>query len=51
MKNKKILLISGTSKGLGKDLVKYFIKNYIVFGCGRNKLSLNSKNITIQCWM
>lgn len=45
MKNKKkILLISGTSKGLGKDLVKYFIKkNYTVFGCGRNKLSLNSK--------
>tara|TARA_B100000945_G_scaffold314125_1_gene311272 strand:- start:214 stop:324 length:111 start_codon:yes stop_codon:yes gene_type:complete len=25
-KNKKILLISGTSKGLGKDLSKYFIK-------------------------
>ena len=45
MKNKKkILLISGSSKGLGKDLVKYFIKrNYIVFGCGRNKLNLNSK--------
>ena len=45
MKNKKkILLILVTSKGLGKDLVKYFIKkNYIVFGCGRNKLSLNSK--------
>ena len=32
MKNKKkILLISGTSKGLGKDLVKYFIKKIILF--------------------
>ena len=44
MKNKKKILLIKTSKGLGKDLVKYFIKkNYIVFGCGRNKLSLNSK--------
>ena len=27
-KNKKILLISGTSKGLGRDLLKYFVKGY-----------------------
>ena len=43
-KNKKILLISGTSKGLGTDLSKYFIKkNFAVYGCSRNKLNLNSK--------
>lgn len=43
-KNKKILLISGTSKGLGKDLSKYFLKkNFIVFGCSRSKTKLNSK--------
>ena len=43
-KNKKILLISGTSKGLGKDLSKYFLKkNFIVFGCSRSKTKFNSK--------
>ena len=30
-KNKKILLISGTSKGLGRDLLKYFVKKILLF--------------------
>ena len=44
MKNKKILLISGTSKGLGRDLLKYFVKkNFIIFGCSRSNLKFTSK--------
>ena len=43
-KNKKILLISGTSKGLGRDLLKYFVKkNFIIFGCSRSNLKFTSK--------
>lgn len=43
-KNKKILLISGTSKGLGKEISNYYLKkNYIVYGCSRTKININSK--------
>ena len=44
-KIKKILVITGTSSGLGKDLVNYFVKNnFIVFGCSRGKKKINIKN-------
>lgn len=43
-KSRRILLITGTSSGLGKDLSKYFLKkNYIVFGCSRRKSKISSK--------
>ena len=43
-KSRRILLITGTSSGLGKDLSKYFLKkNYIVFGCSRGKSKISSK--------
>ena len=46
MKNSKsVLIITGTSSGLGKDLAKYFLKkNYIVCGCSRGKSKINSRN-------
>ena len=43
-KSRRILLITGTSSGLGKDLSKYFLrKNYIVLGCSRTKSKISSK--------
>ena len=43
-KGRRILLITGTSSGLGKDLSKYFLrKNYIVLGCSRGKSKISSK--------
>ena len=43
-KNRRVLLITGTSSGLGKDLSKYFLKkNYTVFGCSRSKSKISSK--------
>ena len=42
---KSVLIITGTSSGLGKDLAKYFLKKkYIVCGCSRSKGKINSKN-------
>ena len=44
-KHKSVLIITGTSSGLGKDLAKYFLKKkYIVCGCSRGKSKINSKN-------
>ena len=43
-KSRRILLITGTSSGLGKDLSKYFLrKNYIVLGCSRTRSKISSK--------
>ena len=43
--NKSVLIITGTSSGLGKDLAKHFLKkNYIVCGCSRGKSKINKKN-------
>tara|TARA_B100000965_G_scaffold259788_1_gene219035 strand:- start:845 stop:1555 length:711 start_codon:yes stop_codon:yes gene_type:complete len=46
MKNSKsVLIITGTSSGLGKDLARYFLKKkYIVCGCSRGKSKINSRN-------
>jgi 3-oxoacyl-[acyl-carrier protein] reductase len=43
--NKSVLIITGTSSGLGKDLAKHFLKkNYTVCGCSRGKSKINKKN-------
>ena len=42
--SKSVLIITGTSSGLGKDLAKYFIKKkYIVCGCSRGKSKIYSQ--------
>lgn len=41
----KVIVITGTSKGIGKSLAIYYLsKNYIVIGCSRTKNSINDKN-------
>jgi 3-oxoacyl-[acyl-carrier protein] reductase len=45
MDKENIMLITGTSKGIGSHLVKHFIKrNYYVIGCSRNQINFNLKN-------
>ncbi|MDE6886340.1 MAG: SDR family oxidoreductase [Helicobacteraceae bacterium] len=45
--NKKVFIITGTSKGIGKELCLYYLnKDYIVCGCARGKSSINHKNYT-----
>ncbi len=47
MKNKKIILITGTSKGIGKYLAEYYCeKDYIVTGCSRNDSEIKNDNYT-----
>tara|TARA_B100001057_G_scaffold214691_1_gene215015 strand:+ start:1295 stop:2020 length:726 start_codon:yes stop_codon:yes gene_type:complete len=44
-KKKKIILITGTSKGIGYYLANYYIKkNYIVIGCSRTINKVKNKN-------
>ncbi|MGD1006311.1 MAG: SDR family oxidoreductase [Ignavibacteriaceae bacterium] len=44
---KNIILITGTSKGIGKELAQYYLsKDYYVIGCSRGKLELENKNYT-----
>ena len=39
MKNKPVMLISGTSRGIGKYLAKYYVKKgFVVIGCSRKPL-------------
>ncbi|MCG3688103.1 SDR family NAD(P)-dependent oxidoreductase [Aliarcobacter butzleri] len=41
----KIILITGTSKGIGKTLANYYLeKDFIVVGCSRGKSSVNHQN-------
>jgi 3-oxoacyl-[acyl-carrier protein] reductase len=45
--SKKVILITGTSKGIGNFLAKYYLEqDYIVIGCSRKKLNLRHKNYT-----
>ena len=45
MSKKKTILITGTSKGIGKYLVDYYLsKGMIVFGCSRSKNKFKNKN-------
>ena len=44
-KSRKVLIITGTSRGIGKELVKFFLKkNFTVFGCSRKKNRFKHKN-------
>ncbi|MCT7590780.1 SDR family NAD(P)-dependent oxidoreductase [Aliarcobacter butzleri] len=41
----KIILITGTSKGIGKTLANYYLeKDFIVVGCSRGESSINHQN-------
>ncbi len=45
MKNKKIILITGTRKGIGKYLAEYYLtKKFFVIGCSRNDSGIKSAN-------
>ena len=45
MSNTTHILITGTRKGIGRDLALYFLKKkYIVFGCSRGPSSINNSN-------
>jgi 3-oxoacyl-[acyl-carrier protein] reductase len=45
MNKKLIMLITGTRKGIGRDLVKYYIKkNYKVIGCSRGNVDYKYNN-------
>ena len=47
MDNSLIILITGTSKGIGKYLVKYYTgKKYTVIGCSRNDVDYTYSNYT-----
>ena len=44
MKNKQIMLISGTSRGIGKYLVHYYSqKGYAIIGCSRKQIDYQVK--------
>ncbi|BEJ61172.1 hypothetical protein B10172_11940 [Campylobacter jejuni] len=41
----KIIIITGTRKGIGKELSEYYLNNnHIVCGCSRGKSSIEHKN-------
>ena len=45
--NKKSILITGTRKGIGKDLTKYYLsKSYHVIGCSRSNTDFKHDNYT-----
>lgn len=45
MKNCKVIVITGTSRGIGLGMVKYFLsQGHIVVGCGRSKIKNNLEN-------
>jgi 3-oxoacyl-[acyl-carrier protein] reductase len=45
MKQEKIMLITGTRKGIGRALVEYYTKqNYIVIGCSRDDVDYQYEN-------
>ncbi|PAF43783.1 SDR family oxidoreductase [Helicobacter sp. 11S03491-1] len=45
MTNQKVLVITGSRKGIGKDLSDYYLqKGYIVCGCSRGESSINHPN-------
>lgn len=47
MENRPVTLITGTSKGLGKDLAEYYVnKGHLVIGCSRNNVDFTFENYT-----
>lgn len=50
MDEKKVILITGTRKGIGRYLVEYFInKKFKVIGCSRNKVDYEFKEYQHFC--
>jgi 3-oxoacyl-[acyl-carrier protein] reductase len=50
MMEKKIMLITGTRKGIGKYLAEYYIKrDYFVIGCSRQETDLKDENYRHYC--
>ena len=45
MNNSKVVAITGTSRGIGFGIAKYFLsQGYIVFGCGRSEVKDHTDN-------
>ncbi|MDQ3019273.1 MAG: SDR family oxidoreductase [Bacteroidota bacterium] len=45
MNNKKVVLITGTRKGIGRHLAEYYLsKSFIVVGCSRKETDFQSEN-------
>jgi len=50
MEKKKVMLITGTRKGIGRYLAEYYLDmNYIVVGCSRDNSDLINKNYKHFC--
>ena len=46
MNHKKVIVITGTSKGIGNFLAKHFLNDNIVIGCSRKNVAIKSPNYT-----
>lgn len=40
----RVIIITGTSKGIGKELTHYYLNNNIVIGCSRGESTINHAN-------
>lgn len=50
MKNSKIILITGSRKGIGRYLVKHYLSlGHCIIGCSRKSVSVNNKNYQHFC--
>ena len=50
MTEKKIMIITGTRKGIGKYLAEYYLqKDYIIIGCSRNESDIVNENYKHYC--
>lgn len=50
MTDKKVMLITGTRKGIGKYLAEYYLqKDYLVIGCSRGESDIVNENYTHVC--
>jgi len=50
MMNKKVMIITGTRKGIGRYLSEYYLdKNFIVIGCSRSESDLKHENYEHFC--
>jgi 3-oxoacyl-[acyl-carrier protein] reductase len=48
--NQKIILITGTRKGIGRNLAEHYLnQNHIVFGCSREQSDLHHKHYKHYC--
>jgi 3-oxoacyl-[acyl-carrier protein] reductase len=50
MFDKKVMLITGTRKGIGKHLAQYYLnKDYFVIGCSRGESDIKNENYRHYC--